>query len=130
MLGDSTNRRQYVRIPFEEVIACDKVPLAVEDTVPDTHTKNISAGGILITGKGRYDIGDVLSLRVRILGLRKYRSDDPTNDSSADVIAITGTVVRVEVVSENTYDIGVAYSEISETDRCALDLYIQKEVNK
>ncbi len=43
-------------------------------------------------------------------------------------LKIVGVVVRVELINENLYDIGICYTVIKEQDKNILDKYIHRQL--
>jgi len=124
-------RRKFIRVKSRNVIKCKKYELSsLNKDIKSTMSKNISAGGILIESNKKYTIGDVLTLELNLPGWRKFKSKFYEVIDRYDILPlkVVGVVVRVEIITDNLYDIGICYTVIKEQDRKVLDKYIHREL--
>ena len=131
MTKEFQERRKFTRIKARNVIKCKKYTSTTYDKdLKTTMTKNFSAGGILIESKNKYTVGDVLTIELNLPGWRQFKSKfyEVIHRHDTLPLKIVGAVVRVEIISEGLYDIGITYSVIKEQDRKVLDKYIQREL--
>lgn len=91
----SPDKRRYLRIDFIERIKVRKLGFVNTRTL-NTKSKNLSVGGILFENDFSLEIGTKLQLSLPI-------------DKKIPLLLI-GTVVRVEAIGENRFDIGVSMS--------------------
>ncbi len=92
----SKEKRTFTRIEFERTISIR--PLETQNHAKDSRSKNISEGGILISCDKRYDIGIRLKLDMSLEG--------------GAILALTGSVVRVEQINTGRYDIGLSFLQL------------------
>lgn len=74
-------------------------------------TLNISKGGLFFESKNKFEIGDVLNLKINVI---------------KDTINCKGKVVRIEKYEDNNkeiYKIGIELFNISEEDRNKIEEY-------
>lgn len=97
----SQDKRRFLRIDFCRDIQVKKLGFNDTRTIT-TRSKNLSGGGILFTNKYPLDFGTQIQLSI------------PLKDKTP--LLIIGTVVRVEVLDQDNYEIGVSTS-LQEMDK-------------
>ncbi len=110
----SPDKRRYLRLSFIRDISVSK--LGFEDNrMIQTQTMNISVGGILFMNSYKLELGTRIQLSVPI--------------KNRDALLIIGSVVRVEFLGENKYEIGVSASlqEIDKITRTELSKLLKQE---
>jgi len=132
-VSSESDRRKYVRVDSNYVIRCERYPLSKDDSsrlVPGV-TKNLSAGGILFESHAPFKIGDSLRIELRLPGWKDFVAAQakPGLEVDGDTHFVYGTAVRVELVDESLYDVGVTFSEMDKNVRWALMKYIYERVD-
>ena len=125
---NNDDRRSYIRIALKNIIKCELFQIPQElDGKKEFVSRNISAGGLLFTSTQKYELGDLLRLEISALGWEKYITGfyKPDELSATKPLVALATVVRVEMLSSNKFDIGVTLSGIDESHQRALDKYIK-----
>jgi len=123
-------RRKYVRITYESVVECEKFSIPRNhESVREFNIKNISAGGVLFESFEKYEIGDILKIKISAQGWEKYLSEfyKPERLSVSEPIVALGKVVRIEDLGNGNFDIGVEFIGIDEMHRKAFDKFIKKQ---
>lgn len=129
MSENVAEKRKYLRIETNDIVQC----LDESGNAEDLHarSKNISAGGILIESPREHAIGELLRIEVTLNGFSKYRNGIwAFFKRSDDSFSVSGTVVRVEKVSENIFFIGLSFTDISQRDRAAIEKYIHEHLER
>jgi len=107
----SQNKRRYLRIDFFETIHVRRVGFNKHADEFTAKSKNISKSGILFESRERFEIGAKVQLMVPL----------PEN---ADAIVMLGRVVRVEMLSDGRYAIGVSFLELDQAAKTELAQYV------
>lgn len=89
----SEEKRTFTRIAFEQTINVQS--LEIQGQSRDSRSKNISESGVLISCDKKYSIGTRLKLQITLEG--------------GENLTLTGSVVRVEQIAKNSYDIGLSF---------------------
>ena len=115
--GSGTDRRKYIRIPYEAVIrykACpNKGPR--KKIFSDAASKNISSGGILMATKERFPSGTILEVELDIPSLDGYST-----------VKIQGQIVRTtEAPGGKGYENGISFYKIDEEDEEMLEQFLE-----
>lgn len=111
-------KRQYKRIPFNYVVTCRDGAGNVESVAHFAfmHSKNISAGGLLLESKYFYPPSSLLEIKVSI-------------PSMVHSIKVIGEVVRSEEMQNNSlYNLGISFVKIDNKDRDSLIKFIEDHV--
>ena len=131
-MSAESDRRKYLRVDSNYIIRCERYPLAKDDSIRLTPgiTKNVSTGGILFESRAAFKIGDSLRIELRLPGWKDFVSElrKPGLEVESDTHYVIGTAVRVELVDESTYDVGVSFAEMDKNVRWALMKYIYERV--
>jgi len=129
--SEQVERRKYVRLAAQHIIKCEPYTIPAENghTKEELLSKNISAGGILFEAHRHYAIGDIIRIEITIPGWDKYKPEFYKTQalSYSQPLVTLGSVVRVELVTENIYDIGVCLIGIDEKHQMALEKYIAEQ---
>jgi len=78
-------------------------------------TLNISKGGLFFESKNKFEVGDIMSLKMNVI---------------KDVINCKGKVVRIEEEEKDnkiTYKVGIELLDISDTDRNKIEEYAKNQ---
>ena len=114
----SSNKRRYVRVDFPPQILVKKISL---DEFPETipaNARNLSITGILFRSNDPcFAIGNKIQLQI------------PFDDFSATALLL-GTVVRIEQLDTNQYDIGVSFLEMDHSVRNEISRYLLKKLGQ
>ncbi len=108
-------KRQYTRIPFNYVVTCRDCAGNVESVshFAFMHSKNVSAGGLLLESKYYYPPSTLLEVKLSI-------------PSISHSIKIVGEVIRSDELKENNaYSLGVSFVRIDEEGRNILTKFIE-----
>ena len=111
-------KRQYVRIPFNYVVTCRDCSGNVESVshFAFMHSKNLSAGGLLLESKYYYPPNTLLEIKLSV-------------PSILHSIKIVGEVIRSEEVQDkNSYNLGISFVRINEDGRNALVQFIEDHI--
>ena len=125
--GRITEKRIYIRIDEQDVIHCEKYSIPRdENSQIEGMTKNISGGGVLFTSKTPFEVGQILRLEISLAGWERFKIEFYKEDRLAHSkpIIVLATVVRVELMEDGLYDIGVCFAGIDEGHKWALLKYI------
>ncbi len=127
-------KRKYLRLDTEDILlwrkfTSDELIKGKSDLDIITVTKNTSAGGVLFESDTKFELGELLKIEISMPGWEKfkaefYKIDEPSHRSPLIVLA---HVVRVEVISDGKFDVGVCFSAIDEGHEWALMKYIDRE---
>ncbi len=112
-------KRKHTRIPFNYVVTCRDCAGNVESVshFAFMHSKNMSAGGLLLESKYYYPPSTLLEIKLSI-------------PSISHSIKVVGEVVRTEEVKENNiYSLGVAFVRIDEESRKSLINFIEEHIS-
>jgi len=105
--SDSSERRKFIRVNCP----C-KVILHNPERVLDTHTENISAGGIRVILNHEVKEHDLVGLEIYLI---------------AEPVKCEGRIVWV-ITHRGEFDTGIEFYEISDKDRFVVDEYIKRVV--
>ena len=135
MVKDSgKERRKFSRIDKNFRLEYKLMDLSKAESIfVKSKVKNISANGLLLESEKQYDIGDLIQLKVYIMGIEKEKTGFFKYDQTAisEPMTILARVVRIEEIKKNKlYDIGVEFKNIYEDDSDALVTYINKNILK
>ena len=103
-------RRRFPRLNATVDIECSVIGKEKDPSIKDKNqVRNISAGGLCLIVYEKVEVGDILSLTVKL----------PVDDCT---IQIKGKIVWIEEFvltgdKRNRWDVGVEFAEISEDDR-------------
>ena len=110
----STEQRQYLRVDFETEINVRTIDFngSLDLTA---RPKNICTGGILFESPNYMDIGTKVNLQIPV-------SEDE------EPLTMIGTVVRVEALGEEHWDIGISFLEVDKDSRNEIARYLSKKL--
>ncbi|MEW6534075.1 MAG: PilZ domain-containing protein [Candidatus Auribacterota bacterium] len=112
-------KRKYTRIPFNYVVTCRDFSGNVESVshFAFMHSKNISAGGLLLESKYYYPPSSLLEIKLSV-------------PSMLHSIKVVGEVIRSEEIKENhVYTLGISFVRIDNKDRNALIAFIEDHIS-
>ncbi len=110
----STEQRQYLRVDFKAEINVRTIDF--NGTLNMTaRPKNICTGGILFESPNYMEIGTKVQLQI------------PVSDQEKPLTMI-GTVVRVEALGEERWDIGISFLEVDKASRTEISRYLSKKL--
>ncbi len=115
VIAFSENKRRYVRINFVSEIQVHEIICENIRDIFSAKSKNISYSGILFENSFPLILGTNLQLQLSF-----------GNDV---MIQILGTVVRVEAIAPDCFDIGVCFLNIDKTAENEISRYLQEKVN-
>jgi len=112
----SQNKRRYLRIDFAGEIQVQSLqPTALENL--SAQGKDISLAGVLFENGFPLDMSSKIKLNIPIAEGR-------------EALHLIGTVVRVEQLGKDKYDIGVSFLEMDETAESEISRYIKRSLEK
>lgn len=114
-----TEKREYARIPFNYVVTCRDCAGNVESVshFAFMHSKNVSAGGLLLESKYYYPPATLLEIKLSI-------------PSISHSIKIIGEVLRSEELKKNNiFNLGVSFVKIDEKGRNELIKFIESHLD-
>ncbi len=122
-------RRKYYRLPFQTVLRCEKFQFhkTFDNKQIEAALKNVSAGGILFESDKPYALKDILQIELEIPGWEKFKNEFYKSDelTASKPLIVLGSVVRVEVIHQGVYDIGVCFAGIDHGHQEALLKFIK-----
>ncbi len=111
-----SERRNFLRVNKDSKVAFKKMDRSFEsDDFNISEIKNISGSGLLFDSDKKYRIGDLLHLKLTLLGLKKTDKElmDIDDLINSEKINMAARVVRVEEIEEDhIFEIGVTFIEI------------------
>jgi c-di-GMP-binding flagellar brake protein YcgR len=123
------NRRRYVRFETQNVLHYEKYSLvdSKDKAMAEATAKNISAGGVLFETKTKYQPGDVLLLEIDLSGWdifsTEFNSAHLATKTKSKSVRILGKVVRVEMIDQDKFDVGISFSAIDEGHKWSVIKY-------
>lgn len=126
MKQTQSERRKYLRIGDDFVLSCEEYSIPRIKKQFKAVSKDLSAGGLLISTLSPFDLGTVLRFEISMTGWHLYKPEFRKADAKEDspLIAL-GTVVRVEHLTDGSYEIGVRLDGVDEGHRMALEKYVK-----
>ena len=113
----SENKRRYVRVDFSSEIQIQEIGFEDVGKRFAVHAKNLSLTGILFESSTPMDIGTKINLNIPLPELQS-------------AIQVLGTVVRIESIDKNSYDIGIAFLEVTDSSRNEITNYLLRKMEK
>ena len=113
----SENKRRYVRVDFCSEIQIRKIDF---DDIGEKFlatAKNLSLTGILFESRVPMEIGDKINISIPLAELK-------------NIIQVIGTVVRIESMDKDLYDIGIAFLEVTDSSRNEIHRYLLQKMAK
>lgn len=107
----SENKRRYVRVYFTSEIQVQVINSGDICKKIIANAKNISQSGILYENNEPLDIGSTVQLSL------------PFEEFNL-TLHLMGTVVRLEVLAEDRYDIGISFLEVDDTAKNEISKYL------
>ncbi len=113
----SENKRRYLRIDFSSTINIQKIGFKDTKQIFEANSKDLSLAGILIESDHLVELGTKVGLEIPIEAV----------DTTLNVI---GTVVRVEALGPDMFDLGISFIEMDKLTRNEISQYISHELEK
>ena len=126
-------RRACARIQPSQKLECSKFEFGQKETgKTKAFIKSLSASGVLFETKAKYDISDVLDLRLDIPGWDKFKTEffKPQELFSYKPLRALAKVVRVNRASEDSFQVGAHFCAIDADHRKALFKFIKQKINQ
>ncbi len=125
-------RRKFVRIPGDHIVfvsecnIMEELNLKEKGERTEARTKDISAGGLLFETPRLFPMETVLKVELLLPHWEKYKNSLFQSQFSYPTkpFLVLGKVIRVEVLEENRYDIGISFVGIEETYKELLIAYV------
>ena len=111
----SENQRRYLRIDFSSRINIQKIGFKDAKQIFEANSKDLSLAGILIESDSFVELGTKVGLEIPIEAV----------DTTLNVI---GTVVRVEALGPDKFDLGISFIEMDKSTRNEISQYISHEL--
>jgi len=124
------DKREYVRLPEEFALSFKPLEFPLDDQVEMESTmKDVSGGGILFESDTLIELGTILQVEVNLEGWYRHRSSffKSTKEKVNEPLTVIGEVVRVEKFDDETYDIGVKFTNVYDDDLKSLLKYINSK---
>jgi hypothetical protein len=128
--NQSTDKRKYFRLPEEFKLSFKPLEFPLgEESPKESVIKDVSGGGLLFGSDQLYELGTVLQLQVSLEGWYRHRSSffKSTKEKANEPFTVIGEVVRVEKFENNTYDIGVKFTNVYDDDHQSLLKFINSK---
>jgi c-di-GMP-binding flagellar brake protein YcgR len=126
----AVEKREYFRLPeeFKLTFRPLEFPLG-KHPAKESKLKDVSGGGMLIESKEAYEMGTILQLEINLEGWYKHRSSffKSTTEKANEPLTVIGEVVRIEKFDDNTYDIGIRFTNVYDDDHTSLIKYINSK---
>lgn len=113
----SENQRRYLRIDFSSKINIQKIGFKDTKQIFEANSKDLSLAGILIESDHLVELGTKVGLDIPIEAV----------DTTLNVI---GTIVRVEALGPDKFDLGISFIEMDKLTRSEISQYISHELEK
>jgi diguanylate cyclase (GGDEF)-like protein len=113
----SENKRRYVRVDFCSEVQIQEIGFEDIGKQFAANAKNISLTGILFESDISMEIGTKINLSIPLV---EFKS----------TIQVLGTVVRVESMDEDLYDIGIAFLEVTDSSKNEISNYLLQKMAK
>ncbi len=113
----SENRRRYVRVDFCSAIEVEEIGIEDIGKRFSASAKNISLTGILFESMVAMEIGTKINISIPLAEMNSK-------------IQVLGTVVRLEAIALDKYDIGIAFLEVSDSSRNEISNYLLQKMRK
>jgi c-di-GMP-binding flagellar brake protein YcgR len=129
---EQSERRQFLRVAAEDVVLCEEYTIPPSNDPPvEARISNLSAGGILIISNHAYTPGVVLRLSLRLPGWEKYKQEffKAAAPSLSRPLTALGTIVRVDRIDSDMYELAVSLSGMDNGHRQAVDRYIRDRLS-
>jgi len=110
----SPEQRQYLRVDFETEINVRTIDFNGTLNLK-ARPKNICTGGILFESPNYMEIGTKVQLQI------------PVSEQETPLTMI-GTIVRVEALGEERWDIGISFLEVDKDSRNEISRYLSKKL--
>lgn len=125
-------RRKYLRVERNCILRHEPLTESILFEQSDKKGKrgglviNVSAGGILFETNQPYEIGAVLKVECKLPGWEKFKNGKSRSGIpvKAEPLIIVARVMRVEMVTDGVYDIGLSIASIDEEHREILKKYL------
>ncbi|MCL1893110.1 MAG: PilZ domain-containing protein [Holophagaceae bacterium] len=117
--------RTFRRIPMEAEVVFQELTFEAETQVLKSKYKNVSGGGLLLNSSQQYQLGALLKLEIRVPGIGKYvRSFEPKHIADNKPLLAIGEVVRIEIMDDGEYELGIKFLNVYPDDLNALIMLI------
>jgi hypothetical protein len=109
-------------MPLEAEVAFQELSFEKEAESIQTKYKNVSGGGLLVTSKTECPIGTLIKLEIRVPGFVNFasRASSPTQPFEQKALVAVGQVVRLELMDDGEYELGVKFLNVYPDDLNAL----------
>ncbi len=111
------HKRKYFRIDFNTKIQVQPVENGDETEIIKVNSRNFSKAGLLFESNRPFKINDLISITI------------PLNNNEENVI-VKGNVIRVEIYSDNVFDIGVSFLNVDNSIKDDITKYMMKSFEK
>ena len=109
----SENRRRFIRVDFITDINIKEIYSKENIGTGELKSTDLSTGGLLFKSDHHVEIGTKVELQI------------PTGVADEPLLVV-GTVVRVEIFSDNQFDIGISFIEVGSSVKNELSKCIRK----
>lgn len=133
--SSSSDRRQYIRIPVSCVVKFEEFFIDKDNPAQtqEVDVKDLSAGGILLQTPKEYSLGDVLRVELRLPGWERYKPEfikPGREEKQNNALLALASVVRVELLADGEYEVGIRLTGIDDGHRLALERFIFEMVKE
>ena len=125
-----SDKREYFRLPEESKVSFKPLEFPLgERPARESTVKDLSGGGILLESKTLYELGTILQLQINLEGWYRHRSSffKSTAEKATEPLSVIGEVVRIEKFDDETYDIGVKFTNVYDDDQKSLLKFINSK---
>ncbi len=116
VLPFSTNKRRFLRVDFFTEIRAKKISIKENVHAVTANSKNLSLNGIMFESDSLFQIGSKLQLEI------------PFEDTNETILVI-GTVVRIEFIDTERYDIGVSFLDLDDPSKTEISRFLLKKLD-
>ncbi len=127
------DKRQFFRLPHEFKVNFKPLEFPLSDHKRQESTvKDVSGGGLLFASNTIFEIGSILQLDIVIEGWHRHRSSffKSSKEKIREPLTVIGEVARIEKFDDNTYDIGVKFTNVYDDDHVSLLKFIESKKNR
>jgi len=121
--------RDYPRIPREVTVEVIKLAYPMDAKGGESvFSVNIAQNGICFLSETKYDLGDILNLRIDLKGLRRFVKNVPSLLDDSLVKAPLSVIAKVAWVkvsdTKNMFEVGVSFEDVDGVEHKALISYL------
>lgn len=122
----SSDRRQYQRIPMGATVAFQEITFSKDAEAAQCAYRDVSGGGLLLSSPREIPLGTLLKLELRVPGWGKHQNHfGAVQDLDLRPLVAVGQVVRVEVLDNAQFELGIKFLNVYPDDMTALLKYIE-----